>query len=82
MHKNIGNAIAIFFHNIFDSIYLRLNHVRRYFPLQKKFCEYSVAESNPTFAYTIIIFTDRTSAYAVTFTHCCEGHLGLGLLSV
>jgi len=35
-----------------------------------------VSENSPTFAYTIIIFIDRTSTYTISFTHHREGRLG------
>src|SRR6218665_1904628 len=43
---------------------------------RSKFYGNSVAVKNPTFAYTIIIFIDRTSTYTITFTHHREGRLG------
>jgi len=36
-----------------------------------------MAESNPTFAYLIIIFINRTSTYIITFAHHREGRLGV-----
>ena len=44
-----------------------------------KFCDNSVVVNNPTFAYNIIIFIDRTSTYTITFTHHYEGRLGSGI---
>ena len=43
---------------------------------RSKFYGNSVAAKNPTFAYAIIIFIDRTSTYTITFTHHREGGLG------
>src|SRR6218665_3767820 len=49
---------------------------------RSKFYGNSVAVKNPTFAYTIIIFIDRTSTYTIAFIHHREGRLGsvLGLV--
>jgi len=60
----------------------RLNFLGGKFRRISKFCDNSVAENNPTFAYIIIIFIDRTSTYTITFMHRREGRLGseLGLV--
>jgi len=38
-----------------------------------------VAENNPTFAYTFIIFINLTSTYIIPFRHRREDHLRSGL---
>src|SRR6218665_2667670 len=50
------------------------------FHCKSRYRDNSVAENNPTFAYTIIIFIEWTYTYTITFKHHCEGHLGPGLL--